>query len=291
MTHGKRLPDFIIVGAQKCGTTTLHYALGKHPRVFTSNPKELNFFEDDDNYARGIDWYASFFERSPSYSTAGEASPEYFHYECVPRRIAETLPDAKIIVLLRNPVDRAYSGYWHSVREAGERLTFEEAIEIEGQRILESPFNMKFYSYVHRGDYFRQLKPYFDLMGRSRVLVMISEEYFANPRPHLKQVTDFLDVGCDNEFLDKVHGVVRNEGRSMRSAKVQRLYPHLRTRIRLLARVLYRMNKRKQGYPPMAQSTRLRLLERFDESIVRLEELLNRDLSPWRDMSHTAKSL
>ena len=75
MNRDTKLPDFIIVGAQKCGTTTLHYSLTKHPEIFMSNPKELNFFQEDENYSRGIEWYSSFFGKCPLDLISGEASP------------------------------------------------------------------------------------------------------------------------------------------------------------------------------------------------------------------------
>ena len=196
------------------------------------------------------------------------------------------MPDVKIIIVLRNPIDRAYSGYWHSVHIAGEKLSFERAIEIESERIKQNSFNMKFYSYVYRGDYFCQLKPYFDIIPRSRIFVLISEEYFSNTNMVLKQITDFLNVSCDNDFLDSVGGTVKNEGRSMRSAKLQQLYPYLRKRVYFLARVLNRMNKKKAKYPPMSLTIRLSLEEHFAESIAKLEQLLDRDLNIWRNASN-----
>ena len=92
MKRDTKLPDFIIVDAQKCGTTTLHYSLVKHPEIFMSNPKELDFLEQDENFCRGIEWYSSFFRKCPFDLISGEAGPEYFYYENVPNRIAHTLP-------------------------------------------------------------------------------------------------------------------------------------------------------------------------------------------------------
>lgn len=282
MMLGDVLPDFLIVGAQKCGTTTLHYALGKHPEIFMSAPKELDFFEDDDNYARGIDWYASFFQRSRFGQVVGEASPEYFHYDHVPARIAKALPQVKIIVLFRNPVDRAYSGYWHSVRVARETLSFETAVQIERERIQASPHNMKFYSYTHRSEYARQLRPYLELLSASQLLVVISEEYFDDPHREMKRITEFLGVHCDVQLFGNVHGVVRNAGYTVRSATAQKLYPSVRRHFPNLARVLNRANRTGRGYPPLARSTRLVLQDRFSDDIEELEYLLSRDLTMWR---------
>jgi len=284
-----KLPDFIIVGAQKCGTSTLHYSLSKHPNIFMSNPKELDFFDNDDNFKLGIEWYASFFEKCPLDSIAGEASPEYFHCEQAAYRMAKLLPKVKIIILLRNPVDRAYSGYWHSVRIASETLPFNRAIKIEAERIVNNPYGMKFYSYISRGLYFKQIKTYFDLFGRSKIFIIISEEYFSNPAGTLKKISEFLGVNCDKRFLDSVRMDIKNEGRTMRSEKLQRLYKQLRKgqkQIPFFATVINRINKKREKYPTMDKETKRNLEKYFAESNQELDKLLRRDLSIWRNNSN-----
>lgn len=281
-----RLPNFIIAGAQKSGTTTLYVALKKHLGIFMSTPKELHFFNENQNYERGLEWYSSFFKECPDDKIAGESTPGYLHYNQVASRIANTLPETKLIFLLRNPVDRAYSGYWHAVKVAGEVLTFERAIESEPYRIAKDPYAEKFYSYLHRGYYFQQLQPYFQHFSRSRILILIAEEYFLNPQLILTQVTDFLGVYCDQKFLDNASSVVENEALIPRSRELHKYYPYLLERFPFCARVLFKLNTKKERYTPMSSDTRKRLLKHFADSNSKLEKLLGRDLSIWKHNYH-----
>lgn len=283
MNNPFELPDFIIAGAQKCGTSTLHFALKKHPEVFMSSPKELNFFHVRQNYERGIEWYASFFKECHSNYIAGESTPEYFHYEQVPKRIANTLPNVKIIILLRNPVDRAYSNYWHSVRYGHESLRFEHAIQIESHRIAKDPRKKALHSYLYRGHYVQQIERYLQLFDRSRILIIIAEEYFLNPELILTQITDFLKITCDQEFLDSAKTVSRNVARLPRSRRLQRHFPYLWEHFRFSARVLHKLNTKKVQYPSMSLETRKELLEYFSDDNSKLEKLLDRDLSIWNN--------
>jgi hypothetical protein len=281
LSNLERMPDFIIVGAQKCGTSTLYAALKKHPDIFMSTPKELNYFQDTKNYEKGIVWYSSFFKDCPTECIAGESSPEYFHNAHVASRLADTLPKSKLIILLRNPVDRAYSGYWHGVRVAGETLSFERAIEIESQRIANDPYAFKYFSYAYRGHYFRQIEQYLLKFDPARILVLISEEYFIDPRLSLTKVSDFLGISCEQQFIEEASKVVVNEARLPRSKILQRYHPYLRQRAPFCARLLNRVNTKKVRYPPMPLAIRSMLLEHFADSNSKLERLLGRNLSLW----------
>ena len=137
-THlvGRKLPDFIIIGAQKSGTTSLYDFLIKHPAIAPAAKKELHYFSVQ--YARGELWYRSnfptnlsrsaFYKKTTQRLLSGEASPLYLFYPMVPDRMKEILPDVKLIVILRNPVDRAYSHYHHSLRKNMEPMSFERAV-------------------------------------------------------------------------------------------------------------------------------------------------------------------
>ena len=125
------LPTFIICGTQRGGTTTLYHYLKEHPQICMSEKKEVHYF--DLNYHKSLQWYESHFKdcQNKKVKTIGEASPFYMYLREVPERIDETLPDVKLIFILRNPVDRAYSHYWHEVKLGVEYLPFEEAIKRE----------------------------------------------------------------------------------------------------------------------------------------------------------------
>lgn len=189
----RTLPDFIIIGGMKCATTALYFYLAKHPKVIPAVRKEVHFF--DSHYSKGLDWYRGHFPFYRNYIPivssskefiTGEASPNYMIYPHAPKRIAETLPKAKLIVVLRNPVDRAYSHYKHQVRVGKETLSFEEAIDREDERIEgelekmiedETYVSLKYslFSYLHRGIYVDQLKAWFNYFKREQILILETE--------------------------------------------------------------------------------------------------------------------
>ena len=125
-----KLPNFLIIGAQRCGTTTLYNQLVSHPDISPATTKELHYF--DINFSKGIQWYKEQFNDE---RIIGEASPYYIFHPLCPKRIFDIIPEVKIIVLLRNPVERAYSHYWHEIRLGKENLSFEDAISEESSRI------------------------------------------------------------------------------------------------------------------------------------------------------------
>lgn len=207
----RSLPDFIIIGGMKCASTSLWYYLKQHPNVLTANKKEVNFFDSNLNYSKGINWYRSHFPVSKNFLSAinlnkliiGEATPSYVFCPRALRRIAEILPDAKLIVLLRNPVDRAYSHYRHLVRSGRESLSFEEAIkkEIKIKNQLEivkdksvRNYEHVTYSYLQRGIYVDQLKLWFSFFSKSQLLILKTEDLASNPSKSYKKVLNFLEL-------------------------------------------------------------------------------------------------
>jgi hypothetical protein len=207
----RTLPDFLIIGAQKCGTTFLYQLLVQHPNVKPAFAKEVHYF--DLNYRRGDNWYRSHFplqmRESRTYIT-GEASPYYLFHPHAPRRSSAVVPDAKLVVLLRNPVDRAYSHYQHQVKrvikgQAPETLPFEEAIEVE-ERILPGEVSKmlrsEYYassthrarSYLSRGIYIDQLQAWSRFFPRKQMLIAKSEDLFSDTTNVLERMLDFLEI-------------------------------------------------------------------------------------------------
>ncbi|WP_307411852.1 sulfotransferase domain-containing protein [Neobacillus ginsengisoli] len=194
----ERMPDFLIIGAMKCGTTTLYKNLVKHSSIVSARRKELHFFDKDDEFIKGVDWYREQFpllfkkkfkDKSPFIT--GEASPRYLFIPEVPQRVFEAMPQVKLIVLLRNPVDRAYSHYHHFKRKGLESLSFEEAIKKEENGLLDSNINR---NYLARGKYYEQLKRWMNLFSREQFLILKSEDYFRDPIAGINQVCQFLNV-------------------------------------------------------------------------------------------------
>lgn len=199
----RTMPSFIIIGSQKGGTCSLYNYLIQHPQIKHPVKKEVHFF--DANFERGSDWYRSCFPFQADNSITGEASPSYIFHPHVPRRILELTPSIKLIALLRNPVDRAYSHYKDMVRKKKENLSFEAAIEKEeglSNELLENMIeNEKYYnesyfdySYLRRGIYVDQLKRWFNLFPREQFLILKSEDFFADAAGSFDRVLKFLEL-------------------------------------------------------------------------------------------------
>jgi hypothetical protein len=207
------LPQFLIIGVQKAGTTTLYNNLTQHPQLLMPGEKEVHFF--DLHYDKGIGWYKNKFRnRNPFRSRiAGEASPYYLFHPMVAQRVALHLPKVKLIVLLRNPVERAYSHFQHEIKYKREHLTsFEQAIEMENQRIaadekalmegrLQKSAAHQSFSYISRGLYAKQIERWLEYFPISQMLFLKSEDFFANPKAELPAVYEFLGV---KEIFPKV---------------------------------------------------------------------------------------
>ena len=211
--HLRLTPDFIIIGAQRCGTTSLYNYLIGHPSVAPALTKEVHFF--DRNFHRGSGWYGAHFPSVASkyYAaqvrgkrfTTGESSPYYIFHPLAPGRIAEMLPAVKLIVLLRDPIDRAFSHYHHEVRLGMETLSFEEALAREEERLdgerekvvrdeEYNSFNHQHYSYLSRGVYMDQLQVWASLFPKEQTLVLGSEDFYDDPEPTLRRTLEFLEL-------------------------------------------------------------------------------------------------
>ncbi|NIO35607.1 MAG: sulfotransferase [Planctomycetales bacterium] len=206
----RRLPDFLIAGAMKAGTTSLFGYLAGHPDCRPSLTKEVHYF--DKNFERGEKWYRLHFPRGrtctrsqPSLPLCFESSPYYMFDPRVPERLREQLPAAKVIFLLRNPIDRAFSHYQHSVLRGREPLTFEQAIEAEPDRLAceaermlgdgayLSPAHQHF-SYLARGIYADQLARWRDHFPDQQLLVLESEQLFRSPHEAFAKTLAFLGL-------------------------------------------------------------------------------------------------
>lgn len=259
------LPSFLIIGAQRAGTTSLYDHLRHHPDIAepaggeqsVSWRKELHFF--DEKFWRGIDWYRSFFPLAASRRIARlrgsdlvayEATPYYLFHPAVPERVARTIPDVRLIALLRDPIERAYSHYQMMLRKNTERLSFEDAIAAEEERLAGEEERLladpryfsrhhRHHSYISRGLYADQLERWFAHFPREQLLVLRAEDFFAKPAEALADVLAFLGLRdwSPGEF----------EARNRAS------------------------------YAPIDAPLRRRLEERLAEPNARLERLLGRD--------------
>lgn len=190
--------NFIICGTQKGGTSALDAYLRGHPNICMAEKKEVHFFDNEDAYRNGApnysEYHSAFKPHSPS-QILGEATPIYMYWRDAPRRMWQYNPEVRLIVLLRNPIERAYS-HWNMKRILGvETLSFWEAIQREPERCREAlPYQHRVYSYVDRGFYLEQLRRLWSFFPNEHVLVLKSEELRRQPIRTLERVCNFLNV-------------------------------------------------------------------------------------------------
>lgn len=187
------LPDFIVIGAMKCGTTSLHYYLRSHPDIFMPREKELDYFSNESNYEKGESWYRSKFQENNLLN--GEASPNYTKahlFKGIPEKMYQLLPNVKLIYLYRDPVERAYSHYIHSLSSGREKKAPEEALTADSNYLLTSR-------------YYWQLNHYLKFYPRSHFLLIDSDELKRHRKKALSRVYRFLNVDdfYEDEIIEK----------------------------------------------------------------------------------------
>jgi hypothetical protein len=192
-----RMPEFIIIGEMRCGSTTLWEMLDRHPSLGFPEEKELHFFDDrDGRWSRGPDWYSNLFKQIPDGSLCGEATPDYLFHDGACERIASAIPDVRLVVILRDPKQRAWSHYWHNIRRGRETLAFGEALEAEAARMQDPDVSIRsHFSYVTRGHYVRRLQHFARFFGRDALCVVFLEELIARPAETMREVC--LHIGVD----------------------------------------------------------------------------------------------
>lgn len=195
-----RLPDFLIAGAPRSGTTWLHHLLARHPGVHMASPPrpEPRFFLADELYARGLDWYSrTWFERAPAGAICGEKSTNYLESAAAARRIAADLPSVRLVFILREPAERAWSNYLWSRMNGMESETFEQALALEESRERNLAPERRFsrpHAYFSRGLYADLLQPWFGLFPRQNLLCLRCEDIALQPRRLAERLHRFLCV-------------------------------------------------------------------------------------------------
>jgi hypothetical protein len=257
--------------------------------------KEAHFFCWDLLYDQGLEWYERQFEHCREGRVVGEATPDYMYLPHVPERMARDVPGARLVFILRNPVDRAYSHYWHEVQLGWERLPFERAISGEASRIRRSAEERFHFSYVDRGEYAKHLARFMEHFPEERVHVMLFEDVRADLGGALAPLFAFLGVEVDfvpvREETRNVGGrpsfpalqwLARKGNPLLRQLPESKLETGLGHRVGMaLANAVTRINVRKR-YPPMTVSTRDSLRRHFEGPNAALEELVGVDVSGWR---------
>lgn len=279
------LPNLVVIGGLKCGTTSLHHYLNLHPEVTMSRPKELNFFVAELNWPLGAEWYASHFD--PVAPVRGESSPHYTNrprFERVAERMQGLLDGARLIYVVRDPIDRMLSHYLHNAGGGYEGRPLEEALTDAHS------------SYVSRSRYSFQLEPYLEAFGRSSIEIVTREELLRDRGATMRWLFEFL--GVDPEFTSEQFerewetGSAKGGGRFQIMDRAVRL-PGLRALDRnfdrlpeslrwLVERVVHDPRAGEAPKPRLPESLRSRLADLFRDDVARLEETAGREFD-WLD--------
>lgn len=279
-------PNFIGIGAQKCATSWLHEALHSHPQIFTSDPKEIDFFSS--YYDRGYEWYERHFAAAGAAQARGETSPSYFYNPAAPARARAYDPSMRIIVILRDPVDRAYSNHLHEIRAGhySASTAFEDGL-------ANNP------CYVDQSRYATHLAAWYAQFPSEQILPLIFEEITQTPDQALRQVYSFLGVDpagridsslkSANESVafrhPQLQSLLQKAGHGLRRSgmgpmlEAFKALPPVRRAMELNKRDLRRIT------PPMLPETRSRLAGELQDEMRRLADMLGRSSLPWRSMS------
>ncbi len=289
------MPDFICVGAQKAATSSFYNMIRKHPDIFMPEKKELHYFDRDEYQHNDYDMYMSYFEGSEKYKLRGEVTPSYLYFEEVPERIFDLLgADVKIIIMLRNPIDRALSQYKMTCRLENSRgdselLTFEQAFYVERERITIDTHHRREYSYFDRGLYSKQVERYYKLF--SNVKVILFEDFVKNSQETMGEIYAFLGIEDCKVELAKSNVDYGTGYKYPKLTKIRKNIASIVKKITFLKdnKVLEELNKKfpiatvddKEKYR-ISGSFGGVLQKYFYEDICVLEKIIDRDLSEWK---------
>jgi hypothetical protein len=274
------LPNTIVIGAGKCGTTSLHYYLSLHPEIHMSAEKELNFFITERNWHKGIDWYRSNFRTAVR--ILGESSPGYTSYPAfqgVPKRMHAVVPDARLIYMVRDPIDRIISGYIHLY-----------SIGTERRPIRETLANPETNQHVLTSNYFLQLKQYLKFYPKSRILIIPLEHLSQHRFETLKKIFQFLEVD-DSYTTNKFDRIIHSSQRKGHKNRIGLLLKWLSdtpparvfsTQFRMsLGEILYRPFSKSIARPEFDEELTSTIRSTLKPDIDRFREFSGYHLSSW----------
>jgi len=290
MIGNERLPNFLVIGVQRSATSWIYQCLKGHPDIFLPFIKEINFF--DKYYSKGIDWYKRFYDLHKSEKAVGDVTPSYLFRGQSHARIASHLPDVRLIVCLRNPIERAFSQYRKQIKSGRISMSFEEGLK-------EIPV------FTEKGFYYSQITRLLEFFPREKLLVLIYEDIEKDPVKFMQDIFSFLEVDPKHVppvVFDKVTPDMLGQFRLYKSILgISTLFRSLglgkaidavkRSRLRLITdsllhrnsfKVKQRMSRPEEGASEtIAPQTRERLAGIFYEENQRLSRFLNRDLGFW----------
>jgi hypothetical protein len=271
-----------VIGAQKCGTTSLHFYLDEHPEIQMARGKELNFFVGDGSWANGVDWYAAHFD--PDAPVRGESSPAYTNYPVyngVPARIHSLVPEAKLVYMVRDPVERTISQYVHDYSTGRENSSIEDVL---GDGLATHP-------YVTRSKYFLQLEQYLAFFEPAAILVVAQEELLLERRAAMRRIFAFLGVETSfyHPSFEQIKHLSRDRRRKTWAGRA------VTSAVRTVTRPLHPPRwlaweaenylvfpfARKVARPPLSSALREQMAGELKGDADRLRELTGQEFASW----------
>jgi len=286
------LPNFIIVGAPKAGTTSLYHYLSEHPEVFMSEPKEVNYFSKEEIEQQGLYYqdfkatdlksYEALFSTVSNEIAIGEGSVSYLFYPKTPTKIKEVVPNVKIIILLRDPVARAYSHYLMDFRMGLVNLSFEDVVYKTGSH---NKIDLYYQQYVELGLYYDQVRRYIDTFGADSVKIYLQDDLKKDPHHIIVDLYNF--IGVKSSFTADTNQQ-HNTFSMPKNRLIHKLYSSyifrtltkniLNEKLKEKVKDIFFERKKK---PTLHNETKQYLQKIYTEDIKRLESLINQDLSLW----------
>ncbi len=292
----KRKINLFIVGAQKAGTTSLDKYLGEHPSIYLPEGKEIDFFFNDDFYKKGEKYLDPYYKDQSIEDIIGMSGCGMLYFDYVPKRICNYNPDAKIIIIFRNPIDRAYSAFWFAKRVGREPLdSFEDALERERTGGVHGLYPRGDLTYLEHGHYAEQLYRYNTFFSKEQIYILLTEDMKNNE--FIRPILQWLNVNPDSVSIDTsqkynesampkiiwLHRIImspdsifKKNYRAIMPFQLRKIIQRYITN-RLLEKTLVPFK-----YPPMNEETRQMLREYFRPHNHRLSTIIGRNLEHWK---------
>jgi hypothetical protein len=294
-----KLPNFFCLGAPKSGTTTLYDILIQHQEVFLPSFKEPHFFDSDESWNKGVDWYQKTYFAKAKHSIIGDFTPTYLSHPFVPERIKKIIgDDVKFVIILRNPTDRAYSHYLHSCRDQHEQLPFLEALKEEKQRLVDyqqhnNELAIMRFSYADQGRYATHLKRFFTFFDRKQFYITTFDDFVSDQEKITEQICDFLGLNKQDGMNYNLQSNQSSTARFVFLKKVLKkpsllkkvakyIIPSFSYRQRIRNRI-QALNNQAIKKKPLTKTERIYCYTKFfKQEVEELEDLLSINLSHWK---------
>ncbi|MBN2664849.1 MAG: sulfotransferase domain-containing protein [Bacteroidales bacterium] len=285
--------DFMCIGVQKGATTSIHQILKQHQQIFLPSVKEVQYFDRDENFLQGINWYAEHYKDVTSEKAVGEVCPSYIYDEKCPKRIFDYIPKLKLILILRNPADRAFSQYKMRVGRGDEKRKFKDAVKSELQKIKNKENYPLPEHYIARGFYDKQIIRYFELFDKKNILILFfKKDFLDNKKETIKKILDFIEVDSNVNLPLNIKATPEVNWKNKKVDKLlntanpinqfaKKIIPSKKTRIKIKYFFSNINQKATADKSELDEIKPFLINEVYKESILNLEKLIDKDLSSW----------